>query len=153
MKILQLSSEQFTKHRTTLLQFIRRHGEQRITLRALRWLKKLPPSKLNQPGTMILTALHHGRIEGILVIGEYGREEALVVVHPETRNSGVGKEMLDHLFRKIDRAYGRVAIDNIPSMKMCFGMGMVAIHLTTGPTGKPTLWFGMGNWSLDDLPK
>ncbi|WP_048600624.1 GNAT family N-acetyltransferase [Rubeoparvulum massiliense] len=153
MNILQLSEEQFSKHRGALLHFIQRYGDQRITFRAIRWIKRLPASKLSEAGTFVLVARSGNELKAVLVIGDYGKEEALVVVHPDSRNDGIGKALLDHLFRRIDRAYGRVAIDNLPSMKMCFGMGMVAIQLTTGPTGKPTLWFGMGKWSLDDLPK
>jgi hypothetical protein len=34
-----------------------------------------------------------------------------------------------------------VALDNVPSLKMCFRAGLYAVELFTGPTGKPTLRF------------
>jgi hypothetical protein len=42
-------------------------------------------------------------------------------------------------------------MDNIPSLKLCFSIGMVAFDLFTGVTGKPTLWLGIGKWDREEV--
>ncbi|GAB7388662.1 hypothetical protein BSNK01_25000 [Bacillaceae bacterium] len=152
MQIKMIEPEQLPKVRTRLMQFFHAYGDKRITRQGMRWLKTVSPGELSaEKGTLILAAVEGNRLLGLLAIADFGRRESFVAVHRKQRRSGIGKRLLEELLKHVDKAYGRVALDNIPSLKMCLAMGMVAFKLVTGPTGKPTLWLGVGNWSKGDV--
>lgn len=152
MNYIELTPQQLSKHRQVLIRFINEHGENRITHRAIRWLKNFDPEQLRlNRGTVIYVALDGKKLCGIVVITNYGIDESFVVIHKDYRQQNIATDMIQKFFSTREKAYGRVALDNIPSMKMCFANGMVAFALTEGPTGKPTLWFGYGKWSKEDV--
>lgn len=149
MLIREVPYQKLEQVRPKLIRFLRLYGDKRITHKALRWLNRLPAAPYGE-GTMIAIALDQKRLAGVLVIGRYGIEESLIAVKPRYRKAGLGKELVQYCFRTIDRMYARVATDNVPSLKLCFALGMVAFDLFTGVTGKPTLWFGLGNWDKNE---
>lgn len=151
MQLVPLTPQLLSRHRDRLIRFSLRHGDKRITHKALRWLKRLP---LNQPfpqGTWMAVALEKDRLCGFILFGGFGLEEAFIVVHPARRRQRVGEQLLELALSRLDRIYTRVACDNIPSLKLCFSMGLVAFHLISGPTGKPTLILGGGNWTRKEF--
>jgi hypothetical protein len=91
------------------------------------------------------------KLIGLIVIGNYGLEESFIVVHTNHRKQGVGEALVQFALQQLSKLYTRVAHDNIPSLKLCFSCNLVAFHLIKGPTGKPTLWFGGGNWQTQDI--
>ncbi|MCF6094616.1 GNAT family N-acetyltransferase [Microaerobacter geothermalis] len=151
MEIKSLNPSQFVKLKKSLLQFVISHGERKITSRAIQWIKELEPLKLDQPGYFLLIAAEEKKLLGLTAVANYGTEESFVVVHKRERQQGISQEMIKFLFQQIDKIYGRVSLDNIPSIKMCLSMGMVGFKLVEGPTGKPTMWFARGNWNPKDV--
>ncbi len=152
MDFLELSPIQFDRHRSRLVQFIQQHGDNRITHRAIRWLRELDADLLLlQAGTAIIVALSEKQLRGLIIIADYGREESLAVVHRDYRSMNIASALIQKYLDDKDKLYGRVALDNVPSIKMCLANGMVGFKLTEGPTGKPTMWFGMGNWKKEDI--
>lgn len=145
MRIISILPPKLKKVKPTLITFIRRHGDQRITHHAIRWFSKLRSENLNE-GTCVTVVLSKKKLAGIVVFGNYGLDEAFTAVHPDYRKKGVGEMLLKHSLEKLDRVYTRVATDNIPSLKLCFSCGLIAFHLIRGPTDKPTLVLGGGNW-------
>lgn len=145
--IRHIPLQHLDRYRNRLLQFIRLYGENRVTHKALRWFRNLSTDRSGDEGTLICAALDEkGRILGVVVVGHYGLEESFVVVKPSSRAQGVGQALVRQTVQRLGRLYGRVAVDNPASLKMCFNVGMIAFDLFTGVTGKPTLWFGAGNW-------
>ncbi len=137
-----LEPDQWESGRFQLLRFVRRHGERRIT--ALAWQKLLLVSEaeLALPGTAIAVAYTQGGCPaGVAFADQYGESVCLVTVHPALRGRGVGRKLLGVLTEPWGRLTCNVAIDNAPSVAMCFAAGFVAVGLETGPTGKPTLRF------------
>lgn len=137
-----LEPDQWENGRFQLLRFVRRHGERRIT--ALAWQKLLLASdmELSQPGTAIAVAYTQGGCPaGVAFADNYGESVCLVAVHPALRGRGVGRKLLGLMAEPWERLTCNVAIDNAPSLAMCFAAGLVAVGLETGPTGKPTLRF------------
>jgi hypothetical protein len=53
--------------------------------------------------------------------------------------------------QQLGKVYTRVAYDNIPSLKLCFRCGLTAFAMTKGPTGKPTLWLGGGDYQKEEV--
>ncbi|MBO8171898.1 MAG: N-acetyltransferase [Bacillaceae bacterium] len=151
MEIKVIKPEQLDRVRKNLIQFIYLHGDKRITKKAINWFRQVAPEELHDQGNLILAAVHDHKIKGILAVADYGRKESFAVVHRDSRQSGIGIRMVDEALRQMNKLYGRVAVDNIPSMKMCLSLGMVGFKMTTGPTGKPTLWFGAGDWKREDV--
>lgn len=147
MRTLTFTPQLLARHRDRLIRFCWRYGDKRITHKALRWLQQLPTDQPFPQGTWMAAALDGKRPIGFILFGQFGLEEAIIVVHPGHRKNGVGEQLLTHALGRLDRVYTRVACDNIPSLKLCFAQGLVAFHLVTGPTGKPTLILGGGNWS------
>ena len=149
--IRNIKQDQLKKFRKTLIRFIQKHGERRITTSGIRWLRQVKGTDLSFDGNLILAALDKRRLVGLVAVADYGRRESLIVVHPLYRRQGVGLQLVDEVVSELDRVYGRIAIDNIPSLSMCLQAGFVAFALEKGPTGKPTLWIGKGNWRKDEV--
>ncbi|MDR6226657.1 GNAT family N-acetyltransferase [Desmospora profundinema] len=153
MRILILTPQLLARHRDRLIRFSLRFGDKRITHKALRWLKQVPVNQPFPEGTWMAIALDRDRLCGFILFGRFGLEEAFIVVHPSKRRQRVAEQLLELALNRLDRIYTRVACDNIPSLKLCFAMGLVAFRLVTGPTGKPTLILASGNWSQEEYDR
>jgi hypothetical protein len=151
VQIRQISPEQLPKVRQRLIRFLKLHGDKRITKQGISWLEQLDAELLAEEGNLILVAVEDNKLAGLIAISDYGRLESYVAVHINHRQKRTGVTLIEELMQRIDKAYGRVALDNIPSLKMCFAIGMVGFKVITGPTGKPTLWLGLGNWTKEDV--
>lgn len=151
MSIIRLTPGQFLSNRRKIIRFLRNHGDRRITLKAIRWIREATKKDVEQEGFLALCALHHHSIIGVMVIADYGRAESIIAIHKNHRNQRIAKTMVQQAISTLGKMYGRVAIDNIPSLKICLDNGMVAFHLFTGVTNKPTLWLGGGNWKKEDI--
>lgn len=150
MKFITISPQLFKQIQHHLIRFTIQHSDHRITHQAIRWFKRLKSSNWKK-GTMIMISLHNNKLVGLVVFGNYGIQESFCVVHPAYRNQGIGEKLLKHSLRQLNRVYTRVAIDNLPSLKVCFSCGLVAFRLIKGPTGKPTFLFGGGDWKADEI--
>lgn len=150
IRVVSIRPALLRRVRPLILRFCKRHGDRRITHRALRWLQGLREDGFSK-GTWLAAALDGRRLAGVILFGSYGLDEAFIVVHPDYRKQAVGETLLAAALDSLDRVYTRVACDNLPSLKLCFKLGLVAFHLTTGPTGKPTLCLAGGNWSASEF--
>ncbi len=152
MKKIKITSSTQSKIRKTLVQFIVKYGDGHITRKAVNWINRTPFSKIDKNnGDAIHVFLNEkNQIIGIIAISHYGLEQAIIVIHPNYRKKGLGNQMTKGVLEDIDKYYVRVATDNIASLKLCFSSGMRAFHLVKGPTGKPTLVLGMGNWEITE---
>ncbi|SFI83139.1 GNAT family N-acetyltransferase [Thermoflavimicrobium dichotomicum] len=150
MNLHMLKKQDLERLRPALLRLIRFAGDGRITHRAIRWLNRLQLTD-DKPGTVIAISFDQKKCTGLIAFGHYGLEESFIVVHPQYRKRGVGEALVKFVLSHLDKVYTRVACDNIPSLKLCFACGLTAFQLTKGPTGKPTLWLGGGNWKRQDL--
>jgi len=151
MRTIDVNKDTSDQHRPILVQFIERYGDQHITKKAISWLKQTPFSRINpENGDLIHIIMEKKRIIGVLIIANYGFNQAFIVVHPNTRQKGIAIQLIHQAQKRLNRFYVKVAHDNIPSLKLCFATGMKAFDLTKGPTGKPTLILGSGEWSKED---
>jgi hypothetical protein len=151
MQLLNLTDKLLAKRRRHLIQFFRQHGDRRITKDAYDWIQKVKDEDLEQEGTLILCAIEQNKLVGVLIASNYGIDESFITVHKRHRNQHTAQKMVHHTIQQLGKLYGRVAMDNTPSLKVCLDNHMVAFHLFNGPTGKPTLWLGGGNWSKQDV--
>lgn len=151
MEIIKLDYATYKRHKTKWGKFIQSYGDQRITHAVRRWLASISSEEFEQPGTEILVALENRKMTGISGFSQYGLHHSFAVILPEHRSHGIAKELIQTHLRHLGKVYTRVALDNVPSMKVCFSNDMIAFKLVNGPTGKPTLWFGGGNWSKRDV--
>lgn len=150
MLIRDLTPLQATTNKRIILRFMKRYGDGRITHRALRWFQQLNAESLPE-GTHLSVALEQKKLIGVIAIGQYGLQEAFIAVHPDYRQQKVGEALLQHALEHLDKLYTRVACDNTASLKLCFNCGLVAFNLFKGPTGKPTLWLGGGNFQPKEI--
>ncbi|MBA4495248.1 GNAT family N-acetyltransferase [Paenactinomyces guangxiensis] len=150
MNIRILSPRELDHVRSTIIRFMRKYGDGRITHHALRWFGQFNPDE-STPGSFVAAALEGKKITGIIVFGNYGIDESFIAVHPGFRKQGVGEALLKHAIGHLDKVYTRVACDNVGSLKLCFSCGLVAFRLFKGPTGKPTLWLAGGNWNPKEV--
>lgn len=154
MNIKTLNNLQLKRYVTQIVKFIKRYGDKRITRTAIEKINDVSTSQsitLNKDGHYALCALEGNKLVGFLMVVDYGREESIIVIHKHYRNQDLAQRMVQQTIDTLTKLYGRVAIDNIPSLKVCLSNGMVAFDLFKGPTGKPTLWLGGGNWSKEDV--
>ena len=133
MVIREVPYSQLDRVRPQIIRFLRLYGDKRLTHEALRWMKRLPAEPY-EAGTVVAVALEGKHLVGVVAIGDYGKEVAIIAIKPNYRQHGLGKELVRYILQKFDRLYARVATDNIPSLKLCFSLGMVAFDLFTGVT-------------------
>lgn len=149
IKINQYTPESF---RISILRFIMKYGDGHITTKAVNWLKKTSLSSIQKNNGDLIHVIidENKKILGILAISNFGLDQAIIVVHPQARQKGVANRLVTEALEDIDRYYVKVANDNVPSLKLCFSVGMQAFGLVKGPTGKPTFVLGMGKWDTDE---
>lgn len=152
IKVTERTPESFKKK---LIYFISKYGDGHITRKATIWLKNTPFSDIKKEnGDLIHIYLNDkNNIIGVIAIANYGLKQAIIVVHPKVRNNGLARNLVIGTEEDINRFYVKVANDNIASLKLCFSVGMKAFDLIKGPTGKPTLILGFGNWHLEEWTK
>lgn len=155
MRIVKLTSRTPETFKKSLLGFITKYGDGHITKKAIRWLQNTPLSEIKKEnGDVIHIYLNNkNSIIGVIAIANYGLKQAIIVVHPQVRKKGIAQNLVLGVLEDIDRFYVKVANDNIASLKLCFSVGMRAFDLIKGPTGKPTLVLGFGNWSSEEGAK
>lgn len=152
MKKIKLNEKTPDHFRRSLIRFIIKYGDGHITKRAISWLKRSPFSTIDQEnGDLVHVFLNDkNRMIAVLAIGHFGLEQAIIVVHPRARKTGVANRLVIEALKAIDRFYVKVANDNVPSLKLCFSVGMRAFDLIKGPTGKPTFVLGIGDWDANE---
>ena len=149
MEFILLSPESWVSARQRLIGYAVRFGDKRLTSAALHQLRKLDGSALAATSPQryeaaAVIARHDGRIIGFGFAASGEAECCIVVVHPEARRQGVGRGMMNAMMSRIGAFSCNVAADNTASMAMCFSLGMKAVSMHLGPTGKPTLRFERG---------
>ncbi|GKU75797.1 GNAT family N-acetyltransferase [Paenibacillus sp. L3-i20] len=149
MELQSLTPEVWIKERRRLLGFIVRFGEKRITVAALHALRSLDESwlKVDESGLFratVIIAKQNGRLTGLGFASDGGDGGCLIVVHPSARRTGTGSAIMMAMMNTLGKLACHVAADNIPSMALCFGLGMRAVSIHKGPTGKSTLRFERG---------
>lgn len=151
MKIKSYTLSEIHPYRQSIIQFLLKYGEGRITHQALRFLKNIATSDVTLPGFVALVAREEKKIVGIMIFSRYGIEEAFTAVHPNYRKQGIGEALLIEAKNRLGKVYTRVACDNIPSLKLCFRCGLTAFRMIKGPTGKPTFWLGGGEYNPSEV--
>lgn len=151
MEVQFVDTKQFPLIRRKLLSLLRRHGDRRITLKGIRWLARMSSHELEEEGNGLVVATDSGKIIGLLAVSKFGMKHSFITVHKEYRKKGIAQVLLKELTNRMDRFYAKIALDNIPSLLTCFSMGMVALQIIKGPTGKPTFLVAWGNWNKKDL--
>ena len=133
--------------RIRLINFISKYGGGHITLRAIKWLKNTPLSSLNfDDGDLIHVCLdNNNKILGVIAVSRYGLDYSIIVVHSAMRKKGIAASLMSKVLDDVDRLYVKVVSDNVPSLR--------AFDLIKGPTGKPTLVLGYGNFNSEEWNK
>ncbi|QNK59920.1 N-acetyltransferase [Paenibacillus sp. PAMC21692] len=149
MELQLLTPEIWRAERRKLLGFVLRHGERRITAASLRALRDVEPQWLETDGSghgqaVIAITKHEGRLTGLGFAAGGGDAGCLLVVHPRARRLGAGTVLMKAMIGRLGRLVCHVAADNVPSMALCFRIGMKAVSIHKGPTGKSTLRFERG---------
>lgn len=126
-----------------MLAFVQKYGAGRISSAAFRALLRLAPSDLDRPGCSLLVArirTEDGeRLAGVCCTVDYGRKLCVVVVHPLYRGRGIGARLLQAQLARLKQLSCRVALSQVPSLRMCFRAGLWASGLIRDPSGKALL--------------
>ncbi len=141
MNIQSIAAQNLQSIKPLLLRFVAKYGERRITLEALRWLQQMNLETLANPGTELLIAREGTRLTGLSGVSGYGRNIAFVVVHPDYRGKGIGRELIRSHLNRLKAFSCTVALDNQASIRMCSGAGLKPVFYRRGTAGKPVVVF------------
>ncbi|MHA6485237.1 GNAT family N-acetyltransferase [Paenibacillus sp. strain BS8-2] len=149
MDLLLLTPELWRAERRRMVGFVLRNGEKRITISSLQALRDLDAAALLTDGSgyskaVIAVTKQGGRITGLGFAIDGGDGGCLLVVRPDARRLGAGTVLMKAMIGRLGRLACHVASDNVPSMALCFRIGMKAVSIHRGPTGKSTLRFERG---------
>ncbi|CAM4115685.1 GNAT family N-acetyltransferase [Paenibacillus alkaliterrae] len=146
MKLELLTPEAWLSEQKRLVGFAIRFGNQRLAVSTIHALRKLDASLLNAGPDLTCEAVavvakQGSRIAGFGFASGGGEDCCMVVVHPDARSHGIGGAILQAMIDRLGKLTCNVAADNTASMALCFRLGMTAVSMHRGPTGKPTLRF------------
>nr|WP_243864400.1 GNAT family N-acetyltransferase [Paenibacillus castaneae] len=142
-----LTPEAWVLEQKRLIGYAIRFGDKRLAVSTIHALRKLDAAELidegpNQPcHAVVVVAKQGSRISGFGFASGNGEDGCMVVVHPEARSLGIGSAIVQAMIDRIGHLTCNVATDNTASMAICFRLGMTAVSMHRGPTGKPTLRF------------
>jgi len=141
-----LTPEVWLAEQKRLIGFAIRFGDKRLAVSTIHALRKLDASLLqeevNRPcGAVAVVAKQGSRVVGFGFAEDGGEAACMVVVHPEARSLGIGSSLVKAMIQRLGKLACNVATDNTASMALCFRLGMTAVSMHRGPTGKPTLRF------------
>ncbi|ANY65078.1 hypothetical protein BBD42_00235 [Paenibacillus sp. BIHB 4019] len=147
MEVQLLTPKQWNCYRNRLADFAVQYSDKRLTaasiqaFRALNSAQLVPSVDAANSEAAVSIARQGSRLLGVGFAINGSKQECFFVVHPEARELGVGTTVARSLISRLGQLTCHVAVDNIPSMALCFRLGMSAVSMFTGPTGKPTLRF------------
>ncbi|WP_051251206.1 GNAT family N-acetyltransferase [Paenibacillus harenae] len=149
MNLELLTPDKWSSEQKRLIGFAIRFGDKRLAVSTIHALRKLDGLRLEADrqgayGAVVSVATLGGRLAGFGFASDGGESGCMVVVHPEARGLGVGSAIVQAMIQRLGRLCCNVATDNIASMSLCFRLGMTAVSMHKGPTGKPTLRFERG---------
>lgn len=152
VKLGLLTPETWLTEHKKYIHFAVRFGEKRLTVSTIHALRKLDHSLLGESpdgtyGAVAAVVKHGSRIVGFGFAESGGDGSCMFVVHPEARNLGIGSAIVQAMIERLGKLACNVAADNTASMALCFRLGMTAVSMHKGPTGKPTLRFEKGTAS------
>lgn len=122
----RIAASELLKYRRQMLRFIRDNGDNHITKKAYTSFRLLAPQALEQEGNIVFIGLQGRTLAGLIFCEHYGQKTSFAVVGKKYRSRGVGKALLQQAMAGMKKFYAEVAVDNVPSMKLLFSMGMVA---------------------------
>ncbi|MGO4539822.1 GNAT family N-acetyltransferase [Paenibacillus sp. 2TAB19] len=146
MEVELLAPDRWRTEKKRLIGFALRFGDKRLAIATMHALRKLDDSTLESDASGVYTAViavavHGSRIVGFGFAADGGEGGSLVVVHPDARGLGIGGKIVEAMIGRLGSMTCNVAVDNTASMAICFKLGMKAVSMHRGPTGKPTLRF------------
>jgi len=146
MKLELLTPQRWLQHRKRLIAFAARHSDNRLTVSSLQAMRDFDASLLEggNPGAAVAAASDEGRLKGLGFALDGGERGCIIVVHPEARGSGIGSMIAQAMLDRLGSLACHVAADNPASMAVCFRIGMKAVSMHKGATGKTTLRFERG---------
>ncbi|OBZ12351.1 MULTISPECIES: GNAT family N-acetyltransferase [Bacillales] len=158
MELELLTPEGWLLEQKRLIGFAIRFGDKRLAVSTIHALRKLDGSLLKEArngtfGAVAVIAKHSSRIAGFGFAEDGGEGACMVVVHPEARSLGVGSALVQAMIARLGKLACNVATDNTASMALCFRLGMTAVSMHRGPTGKPTLRFERNDAHAADAPQ
>jgi RimJ/RimL family protein N-acetyltransferase len=122
----QITEDDFLQYKASLLRLIRLNADNHITRRAFNNLRRFRPERLSREGNVIWTAWDGELLVGVIFCERYGNRTSFSVVRRSHRSQGIAKSLLRRAVNSMGRFYAEVAADNPASLKVLFGMGMVA---------------------------
>lgn len=118
------------------------HGDRRVRQASLDWLAEtVTDETVNLLPYSILFATDSEKVIGVSVATSVHEGPNFTVVHREYRRRGVARALIA---AKIDHWPGYetlVALDNEPSLRLMFSLGLVAVGLADNGGGKNVLRF------------
>lgn len=150
VELVLLTPEAWLSEQKRYINFAVRFGDKRLAVSTIHALRKLDCSLLGESfngtyGAVAAVAMHGSRVVGFGFAEGGGERACMVVVHPKARSLGIGGAIVQAMIERLGKLTCNVAADNTASMALCFRLGMTAVSMHKGPTGKPTLRFEKRN--------
>lgn len=158
MELELLTPEAWISEQKRLIGYAIRFGDKRLAVSTIHTLRKLDAALLKEDSNNLFHAVavvakQANRITGFGFASGNGEDGCMVVVHPEARGHGIGSAIVQAMIDRLGKLTCNVATDNTASMAICFRLGMIAVSMHRGPTGKPTLRFERGTSNGTTRPR
>ncbi|MGO4887512.1 hypothetical protein ACJ2A9_07140 [Anaerobacillus sp. MEB173] len=151
MQFIKIDKNNWSKYRTSILQFVKCHGEFEHTSESYAWLFQLKKDDLDEPGTILHIVLWDGKIIAIAALEQYGLQFSIFIVSPQYRKTDVIIMLYKEISSRVGVYYTKIDYKDIDKIMMALKAGLVSFTYEKTTTGQIALWFGSGHWHSSDI--
>lgn len=126
LRFESMNQMNYRHYKPIAIKLIKAHRDRHITINGFKAFLQLNRREIDKKGNAVILALEDDKLIGVLACSDQGREFAIVVVHRDFRNMGIAQSMLQKTIEQCGGFYCEIASDNLPSLKTCFALNMVA---------------------------
>jgi GNAT superfamily N-acetyltransferase len=140
----RLGYSNYIRWYTDLVALAVEHGERRVRKASLDWLRELKVGSLGdheRGGPLVLFVTDGEDAVGVTVSTFDTLGPNFTVVHTDHRRKGVGSMLVRAKLTPQMHYTTLVALDNVPSLRLMFSVGLVADGLVDNGSGKQVLRF------------
>ena len=148
MKIVRITPNNLEKYRHVILPFVKRNCK---NVNNYRWLYQLKKHHLNQNGTAVIIVLWEGKVISLYALSEYGTKTSILINSPQYEHPHIVTKLLKKMRDELGVCYLKLNINSHEQIKMALNSGYVSFCYTTNELDDIYLWFGAGQWHVNDV--
>ncbi|WP_078552597.1 hypothetical protein [Bacillus alkalicellulosilyticus] len=153
MRIIDLTPDNWEKYGRVFLQFVKRYEKRYESDHCFSWLYHLRKSHLCKPGNAVKISYWDGKIIAAFALSDYGKKNSVMLIAPNYEQTAIGSKLIKAMKKDLGVCYLKISYRSPLLVKTALNAGLVGLGYSHKKCGDLLLWFGGGNWNLQDIAK